>query len=311
MANSQSALWVLLLVVASLLWSATSDSDIDLSSQPGIRYVAIESQQPRSPDLPSSNYYRITTCQDQDGQRPRNTRSAAAAFGAVQRINAGGSYENVTSETVYGTIYGVRVLWGNTSLSLVLDTGSSDTWVVQGNFTCLSSLGDEVDQSSCWFGPTYNGTFSGGKIFDQHMYVQYGDLDIASGPMGYQDITIANITVAGQEVALVNATYWQGDNITSGILGLAYPSITNDYFGSGSSAHGWLDEIQYPPIFTSMVQQGLSQPYFAIALERNSSGGVISFGGPPPFADVDYSEAAETPIIIVSIPASSIGKESY
>ena len=302
--------WVLLLVVTALLSIVTSAPDDYLASQPGVRFVEIVGKDARTPDVASSNYHRIKTYQDRRGLRAKNTRSASAVLGAVQRLNAGGAYENVTTETVYGTIYAVPVLWGNTPLSLVLDTGSSDTWVARSNFTCLSSLGDKVDQASCWFGPTYNGTFSGGPIFDQHMEVQYGDLEVASGPMGYQDITIANITVTRQEVALVNATYWQGDNVTSGILGLAYPSITNDYFGL-SPAHGWIDEIQYPPIFTSMVQQGLSQPYFAIALERNSSGGVISFGGPPPFPDVDYSNTAETPIIIVSVLSVADSQETY
>lgn len=62
------------------------------------------------------------------------------------------------------------------------------------------------------------------------------------------------------------ANSWRlpGNNVTSGILGLAYPSLTNAY--SGNDLDGPGDEsILYSPVFTSMVTNGLVEPYFAIA----------------------------------------------
>jgi hypothetical protein len=291
-----SGQWIALWAAALTLFSLAVSSDNDLvPSQPGIKYAKIIGKDGRTPDVPSKHYHSITAhC----GHGTKHRRSAAAALGVVQRMHSGGAYENVTANNVYGIIYTIQLLWGKTPVSVILDTGSSDTWVVQSNFTCLSSLGDKVDQASCWFGSTYNGTFSGGSIFDQHLFIQYGDGETAYGPMGYQNITVGNLTVERLEVGLVNSTYWQGDNITSGIMGLAYPCNTNAYFGA-SGSNGILNEVEYPPVFTNIVQQGLSAPYFAIALERNSSAGVISFGGTPPYQDVDYSDAAETPIIIV------------
>jgi hypothetical protein len=57
--------------------------------------------------------------------------------------------------------------------------------------------------------------------------------------MGYSDVTIGGIHVTKQEVALVNKAYWNGDEVTSGLMGLAYGSLTSAYSGTnGKSASG-------------------------------------------------------------------------
>lgn len=49
--------------------------------------------------------------------------------------------------------------------------------------------------------------------------------------MGKETVTLGGITVEQQEVGLVNLAGWIGDDFTSGLLGLAYPSITSAFAG--------------------------------------------------------------------------------
>lgn len=43
--------------------------------------------------------------------------------------------------------YVADVQWGDQTFSLILDTGSSDTWVLQEDFQCLNSTGGPTDVS--------------------------------------------------------------------------------------------------------------------------------------------------------------------
>jgi len=95
-------------------------------------------------------------------------------------------------------------------------------------------------------------------------------------------------------MALGNVAYWNGDGISSGLVGLAYPAITAAYSGSDPSQDANAQKIEYSPIFTSMYTQNLSAPSFSMAIERgNSSGGYIAFGGLPPVTtEGDYAKTA-------------------
>jgi hypothetical protein len=215
----------------------------------------------------------------------------AALLGAHQRKSGGGGYENITSTTAYGTQYAVKMVVNRTPMLVILDTASSDSWVVKEGFQCVDYARQPIDRAVCGFGPAYPDAFQYGPIPYNHMYTEYGDGEMAYGPMGYSDISVANITVKKQEISLVTMAYWFGNNETSGLMGLAYPSLTNSYSGDGME-HSWTDEVEYSPLFTSMIQQGLVQPYFSIAINRNSSGGIIGWGGIPAVADLDYSGTA-------------------
>src|SRR5512140_3782325 len=88
----------------------------------------------------------------------------------------------------------------------------------------------------------------------QHMFIRYGDGEIVTGPMGFADITVGggNATIARQQVCLANETYWYGNNVTSGLMGLAFPSITNAYIGP-QYKHDPGSQVAYAPLFTTMV----------------------------------------------------------
>lgn len=290
-------------VFASTLVLARSDFVDALSPLPGISYKIPKPGHSSSPayKVNKNNFQRLHPVRG-DGT---NSRSVAAILGAHQRAVGGGAdgYQNITSVNAYGTQYAVDLLFGDTPMQVYLDTGSSDTWVVQEGYSCIDFSGEDQAEAACGFGPGYAGDFQYGAIPGQHIYILYGDGEMVYGPVGYNDITVGNITVKKQEVALANTTYWYGNNVTSGVLGLAYPSLTNAYLGDGME-HNWLDEASYSPLFTTMVSNGLIKPYFSIAINRNSSGGLIGWGGIPPVTGLDWSNAAATDIIIVSYHGS-------
>lgn len=64
--------------------------------------------------------------------------------------------------------------------SLIIDTGSSDTWFVKSGFECVDGFQRMVPLKNCRFGPEFQGDFPGGQIEDQTFSVSYGN--IGSGP---------------------------------------------------------------------------------------------------------------------------------
>ncbi|KAK3938865.1 aspartic-type endopeptidase [Diplogelasinospora grovesii] len=244
-----------------------------------------------------------------------NSKSVAAILGAHHRRTASTGYENITTTTAYGTQYATVARWGNHSMMMLLDTGSADTWLVWRDFLCTDYYGSEIPQVACGFGPAFPGDFQYGYVTpQQHMYIQYGDGEVVTGPMGYADITVGNITVKRQEVCLANRTYWQGNNMTSGLMGLAWPALTNAYFGPSEPPededHSVGNRVEYSPLFTSMVSQGLVPPVFSIAIDRNSSSGILAWGGIPPASGLDTSRIATMDMIITSlIPVPATASE--
>lgn len=110
---------------------------------------------------------------------------------------------------------------------MILDTGSSDTWIAGNNFSC-QDFGFEVPQNYCGLGATYN--FKGDKstfqqIPHENFNIQYGDGSAIAGLMGYENLAIAGIEVPKQEIAVMTMAYWRGDGQTSGLLGLGYPGL--------------------------------------------------------------------------------------
>lgn len=152
----------------------------------------------------------------------------------------------------------------------------------------------------------------------------YADGTFVVGTYGFEDVTVGGITVTRQQLALVNMTFWFGEGLTSGLMGLAYPLLTG-LDGSGN------DRPAYDPIFTSMWKRGLiTAPLFSIALSRNdpptaagaangtdvasldaNKGSYIAFGGIPP--DIKYDDAswARAPVLgmeeIANIESSEPG----
>ncbi|KAK3906142.1 aspartic peptidase domain-containing protein [Staphylotrichum tortipilum] len=240
-----------------------------------------------------------------------NPKSAAAILGAHQRLVGGFGYQNITSTSAYGTQYAVDALFNGHQMSLLIDTGSSDTWAVQRNFHCVDYSGEFLPQETCGFGATYPETFQYGRTDPEtHMFIQYGDGEVVTGPMGFSDITIGNITAKKQQVCLANTAYWYGNNYTSGLIGLAFPALTNAYLGDDMD-HEPGNQVQYSPLFTTMVNEGLVDPIFSIAIDRNASSGMLAFGGVAPASGLDLSKTATLDMIITNVIASPEAASQY
>ncbi|KAK3320423.1 aspartic peptidase domain-containing protein [Cercophora scortea] len=274
--------------------------DVLKNAPPGISFKTPKATHPWTAIEVTSPTHNVQRLRSFRGSKT-NARSVAAILGAHQRQVGGFGYENITTTTAYGTQYATDVTWNGFRTMLLLDTGSSDTWVVQREFFCIDYSGQIVPQIACGFGPTYPGDFQYGPTNpEQHMFIQYGDGEVVTGPMGFSDITVGNITVARQEVCLANTTYWFGNNQTSGLMGLAFPSLTNAYLGT-SEDHDPGNQLEYSPLFTSMVNQGKIPPLFSIAIDRNSSSGMLAWGGIPPATGIDHGKTATLDMIITNL----------
>ncbi|EEY17908.1 aspartic proteinase [Verticillium alfalfae VaMs.102] len=260
---------------AGLLTATLVHAEIDLSSPfQGVSFQRIKAVRDRSSDETSTHRQVL---------KPFHGRitghNAASAIAAAEKGQPGAGYQNITALSPYGTQYAMEVIWDGTPIQMIFDTGSSDTWAARSDFSCTNRGGTiEYPQESCSFGNPAIDSFKYGEIPDIHFTLGYGSGERVSGPMGYSDLTVAGITVKQTQVGLANQTFWYGNNVTQGILGMAYPALTSAYSGS-LSENRQAFQIPYAPFFTSMVQQGLSDASFSVALARNSSNGLIAWGG--------------------------------
>ncbi|PSR97771.1 aspartic peptidase domain-containing protein [Coniella lustricola] len=211
--------------------------------------------------------------------------------------NASFAYEH--TDDLLSEEYIAEIEWDGVPVQVIIDSGSSDTWLVQAGFTCVDADGNEQAEEDCSFGPVFNGTFDEGSIADENFNIEYGDGEFLTGVLGYENVTVAGITVQNQEVALVNYSYWFGDDVTSGLMGLAYPLLTSAYEGTNTSADSEDTLAEYNPIITTMINDGLIDPVFSLALERNSDSGYLALGGLPPVNTT--GPYASTPILKIEI----------
>ncbi|KAI9696907.1 MAG: hypothetical protein M1820_007982 [Bogoriella megaspora] len=197
-----------------------------------------------------------------------------------------------------GQVFLTAIQFGSQTFNVVLDTGSSDTWLVRQGYTCVDPYtGASQDPSACDFAATYDPSSSSTfhQIPEQNFNISYGDAEFGRGIVGVEDITIGDITVTGQEIAVMDYAAWFGDGESSGILGLAYPSITSAWEGDESQAGQDSIVEAYQPIFTTMIARDLiQQPIFSLAIYRtygdSTDGGYLCLGGLPDPNTVSYSQ---------------------
>jgi hypothetical protein len=80
--------------------------------------------------------------------------------------------------TPLGLDYLVNITVGGQTFAVVIDTGSSTTWVPTSNFTCFNVTGGMVPQEECGFGPLFD--IEASKTFvpieDVNFNVTYGEM---------------------------------------------------------------------------------------------------------------------------------------
>jgi aspergillopepsin I len=162
-------------------------------------------------------------------QKPRkgyNTRSAAYLLHG--KPSGGIPASNHTTGLLsleIGEEFATNITFGEQTFVSIVDTGSSDTWVVEQGFQCVNiTTGAPLSEADCFFGPTFTSDSTFTQIPNENFNITYGDGEFLTGIVGYEDVTLAGIKVR-QEVALVNYAAWEGDSVTSGLTGFAYPAL--------------------------------------------------------------------------------------
>lgn len=192
--------------------------------------------------------------------------------------------------TPAGTFLDVEVTIGEQTFLMLVDTGSSDTWLPRKGFQCLDSDNVILPQEKCMFGNTYETSSTFELIPNQTFGVKYGS-GISSGILGFETVTVGGLSVERQIIGVSDRTTDEGNGFDSGVIGLAYPFLTSAHPGddySNDSYSFWSDRIPYNPWFTSLYKQGSVEPFFSFALTRtpvnvsNGDGGFLSLGRLPP-----------------------------
>ena len=294
-----------LLVVASLAAAAPS------KAEPLLRLRALERRQAPSPDTVTSNSSPLRKQRLNGGSNGKVSSNAALGLAQLDTL------PNLTT---------VEITIGGQNFSMILDSGSSDTWAARTGFTCVDANNIASDvrypqcpdiqgqrltrfHQICGFDNTFAGDFSQGEIPDQHFFIQYGGGQTVLGRLGFEIVTLGGITVPTQEVALVERAFFGAIPGIDGILGLAFPLLTSAHAGRIEDAsfveadHDNETQFQYDPVFFGMVKQSGIAPVFSIALDRDDAAdnGFIAFGGIPQVATA--GTFASSPIQIVSTTA--------
>jgi len=183
----------------------------------------------------------------------------------------------VPIQNVGDAVYLTTVKFGGETFTAVLDTGSADTWLVGEGFRC-SRLG-AMNPAQCKFGTPYKKSPSFVEVRQQTFATKYADGETLAGIIGRETVTLGGITVKNQTVAVVDNANWHGDGKSSGLIGMAFPSVTRAHDTSNPAAKRI---VKYNPIFFTMYKAGLIKPTFSLTLNRLDEGpGVLALGGLP------------------------------
>ncbi|EWC46798.1 hypothetical protein DRE_04043 [Drechslerella stenobrocha 248] len=201
-------------------------------------------------------------------------------------------YQNIS--TIESSTYWVPVIVGGQQVNLIIDTGSSDTWVIADSYTCdryIKRNGTRDPRRpdigyNCGFGPGFDpdqsDTFQVRNPSNKSFAVQYVDTSGAFGYVGEDILSIAGMDI-NQTIGVANLANWKGDHVTGGVLGLSYPGSTPS--GEGHKPYDWVrnrtrngspEETRpkfdchdtYPSLIENVAAQGYD-PVFSIALSKS------------------------------------------
>ena len=250
------------------------------------------------------------------------TRTAGASKGAgyLQSLRKGNHVNGVYSLAPVtfirnGQTFATDLKIGSQSFQATVDTGSSDTWVVGRGFQCISS-GARVPESKCMFGPAYNISSRFKRIPNENLNLTYDDGSCVTGVFGKETVTIAGIPIKNQQVGVVDYASYAADGVSSGLIGLADPSLTSAFAGT-DPALDYTSQIIYNPVITNLFNTGYVAPVFSLALERSSissgtaAGGFLAIGGLPPVVSSPIFATAPFQLATITDASTNISTLQY
>jgi hypothetical protein len=140
---------------------------------------------------------------------------------------------------------------------------SSDLWLHASNFTCVDVNSTVIPQDECLFGPTGINLTADNFMplnYTNNFNISYGDGTFVFGSAGTDTVTIGNISVPDVEFSVAELAYWNGDNVTDGLLGLASPLLTSVYYGEDGTNDTNANAALYQPWFYRAVEENLVAP---------------------------------------------------
>lgn len=221
------------------------------------------------------------------------------------RANDVSPYNAVLRPTNLRTQYTTEVSFNGISRYLLVDTGSSDTWMISQDFQCMNAQHKPVPRATCNLGDPYIGSVE--PIRNQCFHLAYGSGETVTGTFGHADVDVAGVTVKKQQVVVVDKAFVLGDGVRAGLLGLGPRGATSAYRGgiNSSTLQPTGELLNYQPVFESMYNRtGQVEGMFSLALERGAKGGYLAFGGLPPVAV--EKKFTTTPLVGVNIGGKDI-----
>ncbi|KAJ6526493.1 acid protease [Mycena vulgaris] len=205
--------------------------------------------------------------------------------------------------------YLTNVTIGGQKLSLSVDTGSSDIWVIQQGFSCFDLDGNSQSQDVCGFGSAgFSPTSKPFASFPGVSFnITFSDGEVLLGPVGVDIVTIGGLSVEKQVVPIPTHAAYLGDGINSGIIGLSFPGGTTVFNTTDPLKASKANQIIYSPFFLSALLVAISSSAdiiwrsdFSITLDRGSfeqeqnytfdpNLGFLSFGGIAPVPVLENS----------------------
>ena len=89
----------------------------------------------------------------------------------------------------------------------------------------------------------------------------YGDGTGLNGTVGFETVAVGGLKVQWQEIGVAEKAYWNGDSVSSGLLGLAYPAITSVFKGTDPNNDTKKTQEPYNPFFyTALAENKVTEP---------------------------------------------------
>ena len=166
---------------------------------PFLLFTALAAALP-SPDI-SDPPYSENTLHLEKSNRPAHTASIHRRSNSVKLI-----------ESSQGMEFATTIKVGSQNFKVIVDTGSSDTWLAGEGFQCINPQGDLVALQQCGFAQPYlnpndNALQQTDAESNQNFQASYGDGEALLGVVANDKVTLAGISFTTEIAVALTVSY--------------------------------------------------------------------------------------------------------